>query len=545
MDILGVTDSVERKIVAAVTLQFGAAVLLALLPFVTAGTTRTALSLLVLTGAAVAFGNTLLIARRDFVEPVQALESAATTIAAGELDDATVDVEAQDDEIGSLVDAFAEMESSLRTISAQAGALSRCAFDADVLDDEVPGSFGDDLDRMTDNLRTNTRELEALTETLERTADRYGEVMAAAADKDLSVRMDPDVESEAMADIARSFNRMLDDLEGTVGEVCTFADTVSALTAEASAELDHVAAASQEIRDATDDISTDADEQRDQLQVIAGEMSDLSATVEEIAASADSVADVATRTAEMGDAGREAATDALDSMDAIQTRTAETMDQLRALDDQVARMGDIVSTISEVADQTNLLALNASIEAAHANGDADDADGFAVVADEVKSLAEETQTEATDIQDLIDGVQRQTTATVEGMQRTTAEVNDAVDTVEEAIRSLERIAEHAQETDEGMREIKAATDEQAASTEETVSMIERIEGTSRDTATEASGVASDAERQAESLADVSARVDDLADRADTLLSLLAEFDVDETTAADATPAVTGASSATD
>jgi len=92
MEYLGVTESIERKFVAGVLIQFGVAVLLALLPFVLTGVARAVVTAVLLGGAALALGNTLLIARRDFVTPVRELEAAATTIAAGELDAAEVTV---------------------------------------------------------------------------------------------------------------------------------------------------------------------------------------------------------------------------------------------------------------------------------------------------------------------------------------------------------------------------------------------------------------------------------------------------------------------
>ena len=75
------------------------------------------------------------------------------------------------------------------------------------------------------------------------------------------------------------------------------------------------------------------------------------------------------------------------TLNATRTITASNEEvgiRTKEIEDNAAKIQNVVASIRDVADQTNLLALNAAIEAARAGAHGR---GFAVVADEVRALA--------------------------------------------------------------------------------------------------------------------------------------------------------------
>ncbi|WP_135302966.1 methyl-accepting chemotaxis protein [Haloarcula amylovorans] len=367
-------------------------------------------------------------------------------------------------------------------------------------------------------------DVEELVTHLEAKADAYSDAMAAAADGDLTVRLDPESESEAMTQIGTSFNEMLDETASAMREIQSFAETVKAASEEADAGTAEARTASEEVGRSIQEISDGTADQRERLEQVSGEMTELSATVEEVAASAETVAQRSRETTEIAEDGEQTATDAIDDARDVQAAIDATVDNVETLDEQMAEIGEIIELISDIAEQTNMLALNANIEAARA-GDGGGGDGFAVVANEVKQLAEETQDSATEIEQLIEQTQAQTTATVERAREADRDMAESVEAVEEVVGAFELVAENADETDGGIQEIRDTTEEQAASTEEAASMVEEVTDSSRSTATEAETASAAAEEQAASMSQVSANVESLSEQADRLRSLLATFEV--------------------
>ncbi|HWT75533.1 MAG TPA: methyl-accepting chemotaxis protein, partial [Mobilitalea sp.] len=74
----------------------------------------------------------------------------------------------------------------------------------------------------------------------------------------------------------------------------------------------------------------------------------------------------------------------------------------------------IIAVINDIAEQTNLLSLNASIEAARA-GDA--GRGFSVVADEIRKLSIKSVNSASEIEKIINNINKKTHFTVETVKQ--------------------------------------------------------------------------------------------------------------------------------
>ncbi|MFB6151062.1 MAG: methyl-accepting chemotaxis protein [Haloarculaceae archaeon] len=533
MDLIGTDRTTERKVLAAVAIQFVISVGQAFLPFFLGGVTRLAVAVALLGCAAVAFANTVLLTRKDIVGPIKQLEAAARDIADGEVE---TGVETSDriDEVGSLTRSFDEMQSHLALVAAQADALADQEFEADVLDETVPGRFGDSLSRMADSLREYTTELEETTAELERNSERlerlveaFGDAATRAADGDLTATIDADEVVGADGDdryheVCAAYNDLVGTIGRTVGDVRSFAEDVSAASADVAGTMDDLDAASDDVASSVREIADGATRQADQFGTVADEMSDLSATVQQIAAAADDAADTAATAAERGRSGRDVATDAVDELDALEARIETVAEAVDDLADRVAEVDEIVSFIEEIAEETNMLALNASIEAARADGEGD---GFAVVADEVKALAEETRDAADDIQALVDEVRTESAETATTVREVQSRVNDSVDTIEEALTDFEDVVGVVDDANDSVQEISDATDEGAATTQEVVARIDEVASISEQTETEAEHAAAGVEEQTASISTATAELGSVVDRADDLLAALDEFTV--------------------
>ncbi len=191
-----------------------------------------------------------------------------------------------------------------------------------------------------------------------------------------------------------------------------------------------VAAASAEISLGNTDLSARTEHQAAALEQTAASMQELRSTVQRNADSAQQANALAQNAASVASQGGAA--------------VAAVVSTMQGINESSHRISDIISVIDGIAFQTNILALNAAVEAARAG---EQGRGFAVVATEVRSLAGRSAAAAREIKTLI-------TASVERVERGSAQADQAGATMHEVVESIQRVTRI-------MAEITVASQEQA------------------------------------------------------------------------------------
>jgi methyl-accepting chemotaxis protein len=266
----------------------------------------------------------------------------------------------------------------------------------------------------------------------------------AQGEGDLTMRLTMD-RSDEIGELADEFNRFIGKLEEVVSKIKHLAILLDSATREVSAGAQGLSQATQEQASA----------------------------VEEVAATIEQMTSSIKQNARNADTGSTRARTMVETAHASSDASQKLMNAMEEISLASRKIGDIITTVNEVAFQTNLLALNAAVEAARAG---EHGKGFAVVADEVRSLAQRSAEAAKQIKVLIED--------------TVGKVKTGDDIVKKSVESQDLMINQIGELSMGIEEIAATSAEQAAGVDEVNRAIAQIDGTTQQNASTVEELAS-------------------------------------------------------
>jgi len=237
---------------------------------------------------------------------------------------------------------------------------------------------------------------------------------------------------------------------------------------EAASGLNITAA---EILAATTQQATGASEQSAAIAQTTTTVDEVKAIAEQATARSQEVDNGSRRALEVSYAGQKAVEDTISSMNLIKDRVEGIAENVLALSEQTQKIGEIISTVSDIASQSNMLALNASIEASRA-GEA--GKGFSVVAQEMRSLAQQSRDATVQVKTIIEDIQKATNATVMATEEGNKGVEQGVQRVLQARSAIETLGEAVKDNALTAQQVSSGGHQQQAGMEQIAMAMQNI-----------------------------------------------------------------------
>lgn len=298
---------------------------------------------------------------------------------------------------------------------------------------------------------------------------------------------------DAIGNLAKALNQMIDKLRGILTETTTISRQVS----ESSSGIYHKSLELQEVIGqvtvSTNELAAGASSISEDVSDMSGSVRDIESKIDAYAMSTKVMNDKSGQMITLVEKGRTAVESQSLGMKSNIAATIAVASTINELAQQAEGITKITRTIKDIAEQTNLLSLNASIEAARAG---EHGRGFAVVAQQVRNLAEESSQATKEVFNLVRSIQKGVQEASENIKANEEIVSMQNEKIEETahvfneiVGSIQYITEQiyafskesdvmldgAKKISQSIESISAITQESAAGTEEvSASMNEQI-----------------------------------------------------------------------
>ncbi|MGI2111109.1 methyl-accepting chemotaxis protein [Shewanella frigidimarina] len=250
-----------------------------------------------------------------------------------------------------------------------------------------------------------------------------------------------------------------------------FANHIQNVVIELRHSIEDIEASSMQLSSTANFTDQSVIEQKSGIQQLLVALEQILPAVQDIAHNATLAVEQAKLSDKAASTGLNVINEAVSNINLLETDIENASKVINKLAHDSVNIGSVLDVIRGIADQTNLLALNAAIEAARAG---EQGRGFAVVADEVRTLAKRTQDSTTEIQKMIEILQKGAKDSVKVMELSKTRTAACVQNTDEAGEFFKKITDSVVSITQINDQIAAATDEQSATLEEIRRTVETI-----------------------------------------------------------------------
>ncbi|KRE59863.1 methyl-accepting chemotaxis protein [Paenibacillus sp. Soil750] len=268
---------------------------------------------------------------------------------------------------------------------------------------------------------------------------------------------------DEIAQLAQSFNMMMDMIQGLIHQVRESADRVNQATKYLVSSSEQTSKITRDIDQKAVDMAEGANSQAKGIEESSFAMGEIAADIQRVADHMSTMAMQSEQSVSLATMGSKSIASAVAGMYALTDSVQHANQAVKKVNAKSQAIYQVIEWMREVADQTNLLALNAAIEAAHAG---EHGRGFAVVADEVRKLASQSTQSAEHITQLIGQIQADLSEADVAMDQGGVEVSTGLASMEHAGEMFEKIRNDIQLIFQNTLEVSGVSQQMAAGSEQ-------------------------------------------------------------------------------
>lgn len=272
--------------------------------------------------------------------------------------------------------------------------------------------------------------------------------------------------ADEIGDLGKGLDAMVNGLKDVASQTRLVAESLNTATAEILASTQQQAAATAE--------------QAAAVQQANATMTEISQSGAQISERARQVATAAEATSSASASGLQSVRNTTQIMDSIREQAEAVATNVISLSEKTQAIGQIITTVNDIAEQSHLLALNAAIQAAVAG---EQGRSFSVVANEMKNLAAQSKQATVQVRGILGDIQKGITTSVMLTEEAVKRADSGRQQANVADQTIRKLTESVEESVRAFQQIVGGSGQQQIGFEQVTHAFRNISVATQQTAT--------------------------------------------------------------